>query len=126
MAVPAPVIRRRVIIRRFLYHGAVSPETAKTPEEVGAFKGFGVVYTRLEARGVLKSCGDNKYYIDTAAAMRDSRRARSMAVTILGGIVAVGFGIANLSGELPLWLIIASLAVALVLIVAGAAMSRKL
>ena len=66
-SVPVPILRRKVIIKRFLSCGAISPETAKTPEEVGSFKGSGLMYTRLESNGILKSCGNNKYYIDTTA-----------------------------------------------------------
>jgi hypothetical protein len=64
MFIPVPLIRRKVIIRRFIKSGAVSPETAKTPEDVGSFKGSGLMYSRLESRGILKACGANKYYVD--------------------------------------------------------------
>ena len=65
LVIPVPLIRRRVIIKKFLRSGATSFETAKTPEEVGSFKGVGLMYSRLESRGILKSCGNNKYYVDT-------------------------------------------------------------
>ena len=63
--IPVPFIRRRMIIKKFLKSGAVSPETAKTPDEIGSFKGSGLMYSRLESRGILKSCDNGKYYIDT-------------------------------------------------------------
>ena len=95
MVVSTPLIRRNVIIRRFLTMGAVSPETAKAPEEVGSFKGLGVMYERLEARGILKSCEGNRYYIDKAAALRNFRRRRAITIIILCGVIALSYVIAT-------------------------------
>jgi hypothetical protein len=61
---PVPIIRKRVIIRRFINAGAVSPSTAKTPEEVGSYKGLGLFYSRLVSRGVLVETENNKYYVN--------------------------------------------------------------
>ena len=36
--IPAGAIRKRAIIRQFLEAGAVSEETARTPEEAGVFQ----------------------------------------------------------------------------------------
>ena len=63
--IPIPLIRRKVIVRKLLRCGAVFPETAKTPDEAGIFKGIGLMFARLEARGILRSCGNDRYYIDT-------------------------------------------------------------
>lgn len=62
--IPVPLIRRKVIIKRFIKAGATSPSSAKSPEEVGSFKGFGLMYSRLMARGVLIQTESNKYYVD--------------------------------------------------------------
>ena len=40
--IPAGAIRKRAIIRQFLEAGAVSEETARTPEEAGVFQGLGI------------------------------------------------------------------------------------
>ncbi|HEX3029549.1 MAG TPA: hypothetical protein VHT34_09670 [Clostridia bacterium] len=62
--VPVPIIRRKVIVRRFINAGAISPSSAKSPEEVGSFKGSGRMYSRLISRGILVQTGNNKYYVD--------------------------------------------------------------
>ena len=42
--IPAGAIRKRAIIRQFLEAGAVSEETARTPEEAGVFRGLGIKF----------------------------------------------------------------------------------
>lgn len=42
--IPAGAIRKRAIIRQFLEAGAVSEETARTPEEAGVFQGLGIKF----------------------------------------------------------------------------------
>ena len=49
--IPAGAIRKRAIIRQFLEAGAVSEETARTPEEAGVFRGLG-------------PCAGGRYYVD--------------------------------------------------------------
>lgn len=39
---PVPIIRRKVYSRRFINAGAMSPSSAKSPEEVGSLKGVGL------------------------------------------------------------------------------------
>lgn len=63
--IPVPMIRRKRIIKKFLKCGATSAETAVTVAEANVFKGIGFMFSRLEKRGILKSCENNKYYIDT-------------------------------------------------------------
>ena len=50
--IPAGAIRKRAIIRQFLEAGAVSEETARTPEEAGVFQGLGIKFDQLVERGV--------------------------------------------------------------------------
>ncbi len=64
MIVPVPIIRRKVIICRFINAGATSPSSAKSPDEVGSFKGLGLMYSRLVSRGILVQTESNKYYVD--------------------------------------------------------------
>ena len=76
--IPAGAIRKRAIIRQFLEAGAVSEETARTPEEAGAvseetartpeeagvFRGLGLKFDQLVERGVLVPCAGGRYYVD--------------------------------------------------------------
>lgn len=62
--VPVPIIRRNVIVRRFINAGAISPSSAKAPEDVGSFKGLGLMYSRLISQGILVQTENNKYYVD--------------------------------------------------------------
>jgi len=64
LVVPVPIIRRKIIIRRFIAAGAISPLSAKSPEEVGSFKGLGLLYSRLITKGLLVQTENNKYYVD--------------------------------------------------------------
>ena len=61
--IPAGAIRKRVIIRQFLEAGAVSEETARTPEEAGVFQGLGIKFDQLVERGVLVPCAGGRYYV---------------------------------------------------------------
>ncbi|MCL2342610.1 MAG: hypothetical protein FWC62_01745 [Firmicutes bacterium] len=89
-----PILRVRMIINRFLWHGAISPETAKTPAEVGSFKAAGLMYSFLESRGILVSCGDGRYYVDTTQPYPFSRLRVVLAVLIIFIIILlVGLGI---------------------------------
>ena len=123
--VPVPLIRRKAIIRRFLKSGAISPETAKTPDEVGSFKGFGVMYSHLESRGVLKSCGGNRYYIDTEGVARDSRRIRSIFIIILGVLITMSLVITSASTAVSPVVMIPGLVIAAILIVLGVVLSIR-
>ena len=44
--------------------GAVSEETARTPEEAGVFQGLGIKFDQLVERGVLVPCAGGRYYVD--------------------------------------------------------------
>ena len=62
--IPAGAIRKRAIIRQFLEAGAVSEETARTPEEAGVFRGLGIKFDQLVERGVLVPCAGGRSYVD--------------------------------------------------------------
>lgn len=64
MVVPVALIRRKRIVKRLMNAGAVSPDTAKTLAEAGVFKGSGFMISRLEARGILVSAGNERYYVN--------------------------------------------------------------
>jgi len=124
-AVPGGLIRRKAIIKRFLRGGAISPETAKTPEEVGSFKGAGFFYSRLESRGVLISCGGNRYYVDIPASVRDLKRIIVNTLIIFGAIIAAAVAIASVSTAGPGWVTIAGIVIAILLIASLIVSNRK-
>jgi len=113
------VVRQRRIIRNFLASGAISPETAKTPEEVGSFMGPGFMYKRLEARGVLKSAAGDRYYVDPVGLGQYMRRARYAVFPVFGAIIACALAAASESAAVPLYVMIPGLVVALALAVVG-------
>ena len=61
---PVAIIRRKHIVKRLLFAGAVSVDTAKTLDEVGIFKGSGLMISRLEAHGILVKADNERYYVD--------------------------------------------------------------
>jgi len=127
MAAPAVAImaRRRKIIRQFAENGALTPETAKTPEEVGSFKGLGRMYASLQRQGILKACGDGRYYVVAEAADTTSREIRSRAMIFGGVMIALTIAFLNATATIPLWASIAGVAIALILIAAGAGLMRS-
>lgn len=60
---PVALIRRKRIVEKLLMAGAVTPETAKTPEEAGVFQGAGFIISRLAAHGRLIKVEKNRYYV---------------------------------------------------------------
>jgi hypothetical protein len=61
---PVAIIRKKRIIKRLWNAGAVSAETAKTLDEVGIFRGVGLIISRLEVQGSLVNLGNEKYYVN--------------------------------------------------------------
>lgn len=62
--IPVGGIRKKMLIRQFLDAGATSPETVQTLHDIGVWKGIGLVFDKLECRGVIGHCPDGRYYID--------------------------------------------------------------
>ena len=124
-----PVNKPKEIIEKLLSCGAVSPETAKTPEEIGSFGDTGYTYFRLEQRGVIKPCGDGRYYIDADGYALDSRRARlakiSLVTTLVGTLLAIVLALTILLAHLSSGLLVVGFIVALLLIIIGAVLRRR-
>ena len=64
MVIPIGGIRKKMLIRQFLDAGATSPETAQTLHDIGVWKGIGLVFDKLERKGIIVCCSDGRYYID--------------------------------------------------------------
>lgn len=63
MAVPIPIIKRRIILNKFFRAGAIDIEHAIDPADIGVSKRF--LFKRIVSKGLLIDAGDGKYYIDT-------------------------------------------------------------
>lgn len=66
--------------------GAVTPEQARTLEELGIAKG--VVLRRLRERAVVRTVGPDRYYLDEPS-WEAVRRSRRRAIHVLGVIALV-------------------------------------
>jgi hypothetical protein len=85
----AIVARQNKYIRRFQEAGAVSPDTAVDPEQIGCRESF--VFRRLVERSVFLATPQGKYYIDVTAAeaFRKSRRERALTALMIGLVFVV-------------------------------------
>lgn len=61
--VPVPLIKRKMIIRRFLRAGATDAIHAVNPSDIHVHKRF--LFSRLVSNGILVEAGDSRYYVDT-------------------------------------------------------------
>jgi hypothetical protein len=87
--------RQRRAVRRFADAGALTPQSARRPREVGV--GDGRIVRLLARRGVLVATADDRHYLDVAAWERlRSRRRRlamlSLALVLVGVALALGLG----------------------------------
>ncbi|MBP9897049.1 MAG: hypothetical protein KBF28_01625 [Gemmatimonadales bacterium] len=81
---PALIARkRRQLIAAFRSHGATSPTTARTLEELGL--GHGMLVRIQEHRHVLVDVGQGRFYLDEAREAAVSRTRR----LILGAVMLV-------------------------------------
>ena len=62
--IPVGGIRKKMLIRQFLDEGATSSETAQTLHDLDVWKGVGLVFDKLELRGIIVRCPNGRYYID--------------------------------------------------------------
>ena len=96
MSTVAAVIlgRERRMVATFEAHGAVSPASAKTLEQLGLHGG--IILHRLRERAVVREASYEHYYLDReswAAVRRGRRRAVHVAAAIaLALLLAVLFG----------------------------------
>jgi hypothetical protein len=95
-AAVAAVIQRqeREIVDTFRGVGAISPNRARDPEELGLR--HHLAFERLVRRAVLRDAGDGKYYLDEPSwnALRSLRRR--IAIVML--LVVVGLGVLAAAG----------------------------
>ena len=61
---PVPLIRKRMIMKKMRMCGAVSPETARTPEEAGFYPGvFPMIINVMIRRGDIAVTQDGRFYL---------------------------------------------------------------
>ena len=84
MTAASVVIRQNRYIRKFRQAGATSPETARTPAELGVRESW--LFRRMADAGVFVDAGGGRYYLDAEETERylDRRWMRLMVVTIIG------------------------------------------
>ena len=78
--------RERRMVGRLRTAGAISPEQARTLEELGLSKG--VILHRLRDRAVIREAGPDRYYLDEPS-WEAVRRARRRAIHVLGVVALV-------------------------------------
>lgn len=90
-AAAAVIIKReRDLVEHFRRVRAISPETAKTADEIGV--DGRMAWFRLVDHAVIRSAGDGRFYLDimTWEAL-ERRRKRVMMMAILIAVLAVAF-----------------------------------
>ena len=95
---PAIIARkRRQLIATFRTHGATSPASARTLEELGL--DHGTLFRIQEHRHVLQDAGGGRYYLDEAREAAVSRTRRLiLAAVVLVVAVAAAFSLLNGKG----------------------------
>jgi hypothetical protein len=88
MSTVAAVIlaKERRMVNRLRLAGAVSPQQARTLEELGITRG--VILRRLRERAVIRQAGVDRFYLDEPS-WEAVRRSRRRAIHILGVIALV-------------------------------------
>lgn len=88
MSTVAAVIlaRERRMVNRVRTAGAVTPEQARTLDELGISKG--VILRRLRERAVIRQAGPDRFYLDEPS-WEAVRRSRRRAIHVLGVIALV-------------------------------------
>jgi hypothetical protein len=88
MSTVAAVIlaRERRMVGRLRAAGAVSPEQARTLEELGISRG--VILRRLRERAVVRQAGPDRFYLDEPS-WEAVRRSRRRAIHVLGVIALI-------------------------------------
>ena len=78
--------RERRMVNRLRTSGAVTPEQARTLDELGITKG--VILRRLRERAVIRQAGPDRFYLDEPS-WEAVRRSRRRAIHVLGVIALV-------------------------------------
>ena len=74
--------KERHIVTAFERIGAVTPDRARTPDEVGADPQR-LAWRRLRNRAIVREAGDGRYYLDVEVWEANRRLRRRMAVVFL-------------------------------------------
>jgi hypothetical protein len=87
--------RERLIVDAYRDAGAISPERARTPDELLIHAGF--AFRRLIDHAVLRDVGDGRYFLDEPSwkALRGIRRRLAFVVALVALIIASGALIAS-------------------------------
>lgn len=78
--------RERRMVNLLRTSGAVTPEQARTLEDLGIQQG--VILRRLRERAVVRTAGPDRYYLDEPS-WEAVRRSRRRAIHVLGVIALV-------------------------------------
>ncbi len=90
------VARQNKLIRRFREAGAVAPEFARSPEDLGCRNSW--IFRRLVTRGVFVETKPGRYYVDEIAADNFVRVRRAKALGMLAIVVGL-CGLAILASQ---------------------------
>jgi len=80
-AVAVLLAKERHIVAAFEQLGDVTPERARTPDEVGVDQRL--AWRRLREREIVRDAGDGRYYLDVDVWRATRRLRRRMAVVLL-------------------------------------------
>jgi len=80
-AVAVMLAKERHIVAAFEQLGAVTPDRARTPDEVGVDQRL--AWRRLREREIVRDAGDGRYYLDVDVWRATRRLRRRMAVVLL-------------------------------------------
>lgn len=101
--IPAGAIRKRAIIRQFLEAGAVSEETARTPEEAGVFRGLASNLTSWWSGAFWSPVLEDGITWTSAKAVEKGRRFRRKRLPFFIMPVFPGAAVISRAGTRLLW-----------------------
>ena len=86
----AAMRRERLIVAAYRDAGALTPERARTPDEV--YVDQRLAFSRLVDHGVLRDAGGGRYFLDEPSwrALRGMRRRLALVMALIVLIVATG------------------------------------
>jgi hypothetical protein len=85
-AVAVLLAKERHIVTAFERVGAVTPERARTPEDVGV-DAQRIAWRRLRERAIVRDAGDGRYYLDVEVWEANRRLRRRMMLVFLALIL---------------------------------------
>ena len=63
--VPAPLLIKKILIKRFLKAGATNAQSAVFPKDIRVYQNK--VFLRLVSKGIIVDTGDGRFFVDTTA-----------------------------------------------------------